>query len=181
VQAALWQVLLCRSLDKQLNSARVLGCRGSGALTAAEERTCAHEHGRRPMRSCFNLLLGSAAFVFSLSRPLYAQETKEYNLTVDGVKLLQRIASKDQLIRDLPKGVAAFAALNQLFSKVPGPTKLVVKWNEGLIEGWKTANKHLATIGKSATCLDLTVYIDGDPADAQFFKDLSKIRGCDDL
>lgn len=61
------------------------------------------------------------------------------------------------------------------------PTKLILKWNEGLIAGWKIANKQLALINKSATCLDLTVYLDGDPPDAQVFKDLSTIRGCDDL
>lgn len=111
----------------------------------------------------------------------YCQQTREYRLTTEGVKLLQRIAARDQLVRDLPKGVAAFSDLNELFSKVPGPTILVVKWNEGLVAGWKAANKQLVAIGKGATCLDLTLYLDGDPKDAQFFKDLSKIRGCDDL
>jgi hypothetical protein len=116
-----------------------------------------------------------------LSSPVRADELRRYNISTEGIKLLQRIASRDELIRDLPKGLTAFSALNKIFSRVPGPTELIVKWNDGLIEGWKTANKHLAVIGRSATCLDLTVYLDGDPPDAKFFKDVSKIRGCDQL
>src|SRR5205823_4543812 len=39
----------------------------------------------------------------------YCQQTREYDLTTEGVKLLQRIAVRDQAVRDLPKGVAAFS------------------------------------------------------------------------
>ncbi|RWB35802.1 MAG: hypothetical protein EOQ41_03045 [Mesorhizobium sp.] len=116
-----------------------------------------------------------------VSNPACAET--EYDLTEDGVKLLRRIANKDKYMGEMAKSVDGLAALNTLLSRVapPGPAKLVLTWNKGIIAGWRSANSNLAKIGQATTCQDLILYLDNDPADKDFFSQLSEARGCNDL
>ena len=99
------------------------------------------------------------ALAIGLSVALCCQQAtaKEFNVTAEGVKLLKHIANKDKFVQDLPKGVNTLSAINTALNMVtPGPVKIVITWNKGLIAGWKAANKNLIAIGKHVTCLDLT-------------------------
>lgn len=106
----------------------------------------------------------------------------EVTLTEDEIKFLKQILLKDKLLKELPKAQSDLAALNKVLSwTTPGPLKLVFKWNQGAIAGWRKANDALARIGKISICQEIDGKIVEPTKNVEFFEQLAIARGCDDL
>jgi hypothetical protein len=102
----------------------------------------------------------------------------EYSLTKEDVAFLGKVAKKDEFLKKMTTEVSGLNALFTVLSvTTPGPLKIAVKWNQGAIKGYKTANDRLGRIGRNVICEDIYLHSTDTP-NRDFFTRLAEARGC---
>lgn len=128
-----------------------------------------------------NGLMQSIAIICATTSS-FAQES--VTLSKDDAELARAIMKKDQFIRELALSDKSLKDLNVLLKltagNIPGPVKLVIKWNQNLIEGWRKANSNIAKIGAKAICNDIQL-ASITAENREFFEEMFEARGCDDF
>ena len=128
------------------------------------------------------LLIFLAAVGASAAQQCPADDCAAVTLSADEREILTRIVKRDEYLRKLADAQKGLSALNTVLKIVtPGPVKLTFAWNQGAIEGWRTANKNLARIGQAVSCEDIVSAQALDKYEACFWDNLWKARGCEAL
>jgi hypothetical protein len=67
------------------------------------------------------------------------------NLTADEAAALRNILGNDKMLAGLANASVGMDWINKILSfATPGPVKLVLKWNQGLLSAWRKSNEGLA-------------------------------------
>lgn len=134
------------------------------------------------MKACVLVLIASLGRGPSfVADKVQVTENMDLHLTLDEVKILKGVYSKDSFLRELIKSQALLSQLNTILSKsVVGPVSLVLKWDQALFDGWAKANSNLSKIEHLATCDDLSFPAINDSPNQEFFNKLKVLRECED-
>lgn len=114
-----------------------------------------------------------AAFSVSLSAA-----GAEYSLTTEQTAFVRNIVKKDKFLFDMTRAQQELAAINKILSLAPGPAKIVVTWNQGVLSTWRVANAQLAKIGAMSICDQIDYMINSETSNVSFFENLYLARGC---
>lgn len=110
-------------------------------------------------------------------------KAEDVTLSEDDAKSLQAIVNKDKYLQNLGKQdgeLKGLGFLNKIAGMtISGPVKIAVKWNQQLIEGWRSANKKLVDIGKAVICNDIQLASVNSDGNSQFFDEMYEARGCE--
>lgn len=105
----------------------------------------------------------------------------EIILSADEAATLRYILSNDEMLRGLGNAGLGMAWINKMLSfATPGPVKLVLKWNQALIEGWRKQNEALVNIAKAKNCEAIDFVLIDITENREFFESLYESRGCRD-
>jgi DNA repair exonuclease SbcCD ATPase subunit len=101
-------------------------------------------------------------------------------LTEEEASALSSILMKDELLRDMANFNLGMDWINKFLKLVvKGPLKLAVKWNQALIDGWRSTNMAMVNIAKTKNCEAIDfVLIDEHTVNKAFFENLYEARGC---
>ena len=105
----------------------------------------------------------------------------EIELSDAELTTLKLIMNREATLRDMTKAVKGFEALNTALSQAGGPAKIIMNWNKGYIEAWKSANSAMEKIAAQVTCneinTEIVTAVPGSPNEI-FWKNLASTAGC---
>jgi hypothetical protein len=105
----------------------------------------------------------------------------DVTLSKEEAEVVKGILVRDQLMREMSASQTGLSDLNKLLKMtVTGPVKIAIIWNQMAIDAWRKINSKLVIIGKQTTCDEIGLQLVDLSPSRDFFKQLSKARGCDD-
>ena len=97
----------------------------------------------------------------------------------DEASTLHDIMKRDDLLKGMAKAQLGADNLLKGLSWVSGPVSLALKWDQGTIKGWRSANKALEKIAKLQTCQDIALQLVDANETQCFWDNLNQARGCE--
>lgn len=105
--------------------------------------------------------------------------TQEIMLSEDEAISLKLIMNRENLLKEMSRAVDGLDALNKAAGwVVQGPTKIVVRWNKSLIDGWRKANNAMDRLATDATCKEIRMNLIDIGPNQVFWENMESISSC---